>query len=197
MKLIVGLGNPGRQYLFTRHNIGFLTIDQLAEEYSIALTLKGFDTVYGKGRINDIPVLLAKPQTFMNRSGFAVSRLFEYFKIADYMDVIVVHDDLDLPFGVMRLKADGGHGGHKGLLSTIEHLGRSEFLRIRMGIGRPVVKMLPEDYVLSRFPEEEMKILPKVVSAADDAISDILASGIQAAMNKYNCKTINYFNEEV
>jgi len=197
VKLIVGLGNPGKQYQLTRHNVGFLVVDQLAAVASIGINLRGFDTMYGGGKIRDTRVLLAKPQTFMNRSGFAVSRLFEYFKLTDYTDVIVVHDDLDLPFGMIRLKADGGHGGHKGLLSTIEQLGSQAFLRIRMGIGRPAVKGMTEDYVLSRFSEEEAKHLPEVVATAGDAVSDILSSGLQAAMNKYNCRTINYFNEEV
>ncbi|MDD5169950.1 MAG: aminoacyl-tRNA hydrolase [Syntrophales bacterium] len=197
MKLIVGLGNPGKQYQFTRHNLGFFVIDRLAGDHSIAVTLKGFDAIYGRGRIENEPVLLAKPQTFMNRSGSSVSGFFEYFKIEDYTDVIVVHDDLDLPFGVVRLKADGGHGGHKGLLSTIEHLGRSDFLRVRMGIGRPVEKTSTEDYVLSRFSDDEMNRLPKVLSNAVEAIDCILSSGIQAAMNRYNVRSINNFIEEV
>lgn len=197
MKLIIGLGNPGEQYLLTRHNIGFLVVDRLAEDHAIGITLKGFDAVYGRGKVGNIPVLLAKPQTFMNRSGFAVARLFEYFKITDYTDVIVVHDDLDLPFGTLRLKADGGHGGHKGLLSAIEHLGRPEFFRVRMGIGRPTGRMSAEDYVLNRFSAEEMRHLPKVVSAAVAALADILSVGMQAAMNRHNVKAINYFDEEV
>jgi peptidyl-tRNA hydrolase, PTH1 family len=197
VKLIVGLGNPGKQYMLTRHNIGFLVIDQLAAEHSLDLTLKGFDAVYGRGKIHEIPVLLVKPQTFMNRSGFTVSRLFDFFKISDCTDVIVVHDDLDLPYGKIRLKLDGGHGGHKGLLSTMEQLGRSDFLRVRMGIGRPDVKMSTENYVLGRFSEEETKLLTKVTVTASDAITELLSSGVQAAMNKYNVRSINNFIEEV
>jgi peptidyl-tRNA hydrolase, PTH1 family len=198
VKLIVGLGNPGGQYQLTRHNIGFLVVDRLAEDHSVGISVKGFEALYGKGRIMNIPVLLAKPQTFMNRSGMAIQKLFDYFKIDASMDVIVIHDDLDLPFGIIRLKADGGHGGHKGLLSTIEHLGGPEFLRVRVGIGKPSIKTITEDYVLSRYPAEEMKQLPKLVSMTADAVTEILSSGMQKAMNKYNGNTINnYFNEEV
>lgn len=198
MKLIVGLGNPGGQYQLTRHNIGFLVVDRLAEDHSVGISLKGFEALYGKGKIMSIPVILAKPQTFMNRSGMAIQKLFDYFKIETPTDAIVIHDDLDLPFGVIRLKSDGGHGGHKGLISTIEHLGSPEFLRVRVGIGKPSVKTQTEGYVLSRYPAEEMKQLPKLVSMTADAIIEILSSGMQTAMNKYNGNTINnYFNEEV
>lgn len=196
MKLIIGLGNPGKQYLQTRHNMGFLVVDRLAEAFSIGITLKGFDAVYGKGKINDVAVLLVEPQTFMNRSGFSVARLFEYFKITDYADVIVVHDDLDLPFGTLRLKAGGGHGGHKGLLSTIEHLGTPDFFRVRMGIGRPTGRMSAEEYVLNRFSAEEKQHLPKLVSGAVTALVDILSVGMQAAMNRHNIKAVNYFLDE-
>ena len=197
MKLIVGLGNPGKQYALTRHNIGFIIVGHVADEFSVNVSLKGFDAIYGRGKIESTPVLLVKPQTYMNRSGYSVSRLFEYFKITDYQDVIIIHDDLDLPFGTLRIKSSGGHGGHKGLLSTMEQLGNADFVRLRIGIGRPIVKMLTEDYVLGRFPEEELKYLPKIVSAAGEAITDILSSGVQAAMNKYNGITINNFSEEV
>ena len=196
MKLIIGLGNPGKQYLLTRHNMGFLVVDKLADNFAIGITSKGFDAVYGKGKIDNVPVLLAEPQTFMNRSGFAVARLFEYFKIEDYTDVIVVHDDLDLPFGTLRLKVGGGHGGHKGLFSTIEHLGVSDFFRVRMGIGKPTGKTSTEDYVLNRFSAEERQHLPKVVSAAVTAIVDILSDGIQTAMNRHNVRAVNYFLDE-
>ena len=198
VKLIVGLGNPGRQYSFTRHNMGFLVVDQLAAEHVISVTVKGFNALYGRGRIEDVPVLLAKPQTFMNLSGPAVFKLFDYFKMTDLSDVIVIHDDLDLPFGAVRVKTDGGHGGHKGLLSIIETLGGPEFLRVRIGIGKPVIKTLTEDHVLGRFPEGEIRQLPKVVAMAGDAVGVTLTEGMQTAMNRYNGMTIdNYFNEEV
>lgn len=196
MKLIIGLGNPGKQYQLTRHNVGFTVIDQLADKFAIGMTLKGFDAVYGKGKIDNVPVLLVEPQTFMNRSGLSVARLFEYFKIDNYTDVIVVHDDLDLPFGTLRLKAGGGHGGHKGLLSTIEHLGVSDFFRVRVGIGKPAGKIPTEDYVLNRFSAEERQHLPKVVAAAVEAIVDILSVGIQTAMNRHNVRAVNYFFDE-
>jgi len=137
LKLIVGLGNPGARYRFTRHNFGFLVLDQLAEDQEINVTQAGFDALWGKGVIAGQNVLLAKPQTFMNLSGKSVRKLTDYFKIA-VEDVVVVHDDLDLPFGTIRLKAGGGQGGHRGLISIYEALCGSEFERVRLGIGKPV-----------------------------------------------------------
>jgi len=177
----------------TRHNLGYLVIDQLAGDHSIGITLKGFDALYGKGQIGTDPVLLVKPQTFMNRSGFAVRKLFDYFRIPDPEDLIIIHDDLDLPLGVIRLRANGGHGGHKGVLSTVEQLGNPQFLRVRLGIGRPMVKIQTEDYVLGRFSQDDMKHLPKLVTMAASAVTDMISSGMQTAMNKYNGNTINNF----
>ncbi|MCX7635125.1 MAG: aminoacyl-tRNA hydrolase [Syntrophales bacterium] len=197
MKLIVGLGNPGSQYRFSRHNAGFLVVEKLAEDNGIAFAKKGFDALYGKGSIQDIPVVIAKPQTFMNLSGVAVRGLYEFFKIDKDEDLIVAHDDLDLPFLTLRLKAGGGHGGHKGLQSIIEQLGSAAFSRIRLGIGRPTDRMSVDTYVLSPFSPEERVRLPAVVTTAARAAADMISLGIQAAMNRYNGKAINNFNEEV
>ena len=185
MKLIIGLGNPGVKYQFSRHNMGFLVIDELASNHHISMNQKGFDAFFGKGRINDTPVFLAKPQTYMNLSGVAVRKLIDYFK-ADPQEMIVLHDDLDLPFPSIRIKAGGGHAGHKGLISIIHHLGDSEFIRVRLGIGKPLMKSMTEDYVLKPFAEHELEQLSHTIIAASDAVAEIITSGIQTAMNHYN-----------
>ncbi|MBN1662688.1 MAG: aminoacyl-tRNA hydrolase [Deltaproteobacteria bacterium] len=197
MKFVVGLGNPGVRYRFTRHNIGFLVLDQLAEKYDIGLSTKKLGSYVGKGKIGDHAVLLAQPQDFMNLSGISVRKLFDFFKITNIEDVIVVHDDLDLPFNSLRLKAGGGHGGHKGLISIISNLGGEAFVRVRVGIGKPAGKSMVEGYVLSSFSESEVQMLPDIVGCAVDAVGEIISSDIQTAMNMYNVKKINNFNEEV
>lgn len=197
MKLIVGLGNPGSQHQFSKHNMGFLVLDKLAQRQNISLSQRGFDTRFGKGKIGETTVLLAKPQTFMNLSGVAVRKLIDYFK-TNLEDLIVIHDDLDLPFETIRLKTGGGDGGHKGLRSIIDHLGGSEFIRVRLGIGKPPHRAMAEEYVLGCFSEEEMKILPDITSRACDAVEEIISSGIQTAMNTFNVKGVTKnLDEEV
>jgi peptidyl-tRNA hydrolase, PTH1 family len=175
------------RYRFNRHNAGFLVADQLAWDHHISLSQTVFDALIGKGIIAGSSVLLAKPQTFMNLSGSAVRNLIDYYRI-ELEDVIVVHDDLDLPFFTIRLKAGGGHGGHKGLISIIDHLGASGFLRVRLGIGRPERKSMVEGYVLSPFSEEETTCLPRLLQSAGEAVADILSTGIQAAMERHHGK---------
>jgi len=194
--LIIGLGNPGRRYEKTRHNMGFRVIERLAEAHDIPLTDHRFDSLAGKGAMSGGAVLLAKPQTFMNLSGQAVRGLFDYFRIATE-NVIVVHDDLDLPFAEIRLKYGGGHGGHKGLISIMQHLGTGDFCRVRMGIGRPAVREDVERYVLEPFAIEERGRLSMLLETAVEAIGEIVSSGIRTAMGKYNGKAIKNFNEEV
>ena len=196
MKLIAGLGNPGSRYQFSRHNIGFLVLDRLADQHRIGIGQQGFDALLGKGSISGHSVLLVKPQGYMNCSGEAVKKFFDYFKIA-VTDVIVIHDDLDLPFGTIRVKAGGGPGGHKGLISIIDHMGDADFTRVRLGIGKPDRREMVESYVLSPFSSEEMNGLPQVITAATEILTEMLSSGIQAAMCKYHGKTINNFKEEV
>jgi PTH1 family peptidyl-tRNA hydrolase len=196
VKLIAGLGNPGSRYQSSRHNIGFLVLDRLADQHQITIGQQGFGAFFGKGIISGHPVLLVKPQGYMNLSGSAVKKFFDYFKIAGE-DVIVVHDDLDLPFGTVRMKAGGGPGGHKGLISIIDHLGVEDFNRVRLGIGKPDRREMVESYVLSPFSSEEMNGLPQVITAAAEILTEMLSSGIQAAMCKYHGKTINNFKEEV
>lgn len=195
MRLIVGLGNPGKQYRLSRHNAGFLILDQLALERDIPINQTLFDAHIGKGKIDGDGVILAKPQTFMNLSGISVRRLTDYFRIA-LQDVIVAHDDLDLPFQSIRLKAGGGHAGHKGLISIIDHLNGQDFIRVRLGIGKPARKSMVEGYVLEHFSKEEMDCLPELTTAAAAAVTDILGFGIQAAMEKHHGKKKTNLIEE-
>jgi PTH1 family peptidyl-tRNA hydrolase len=185
VKLIAGLGNPGNRYQLSRHNAGFLVLDWLAQEQNIVIDRKLFDAHIGKGKIAGCPVLLVQPQTFMNLSGVSIRRLLDYHRI-NLQNLIIVHDDLDLPFKTIRLKSGGGHGGHKGLISIMEHLGRQDFLRVRFGIGRPTRKSMVEGYVLESFSQEEMDCLPELLKKAATAVTDILADGIQAAMDKHH-----------
>jgi peptidyl-tRNA hydrolase, PTH1 family len=175
------------RYRFTRHNAGFLVVDQLALQYHISISQTIFDAHIGKGQIAGTGVILAQPQTFMNLSGIVVRKLADYYRI-ELADIIIVHDDLDLPFMTIRLKAGGGHGGHKGLISIIDHLNGTDFLRVRFGIGRPERKSMVEGYVLSPFSEEEMTDLPRLLRITGEAVVDIITSGIQAAMEQHHGK---------
>jgi peptidyl-tRNA hydrolase, PTH1 family len=195
LKLIIGLGNPGLKYQTTRHNSGFLAVDEIAACRNIPVQLKGFDACYGKDRIGDIPILLVKPMTFMNISGTAVKKIVDYFKI-DIQDMVVIHDDIDLPLGTIRLKAGGGHAGHKGLISIIDCLVNPEFVRVRIGIGRPFDKLTVERYVLEQFAEDEMRLLPEIMRKVSDAVTMIATSGIQAAMNLFNEKPASQLGNE-
>jgi PTH1 family peptidyl-tRNA hydrolase len=195
VKLIVGLGNPGKQYRLSRHNAGFLILDQFAVEQDIAINQTLFEAHIGRGKIDGGGVILAKPQTFMNLSGIAIRKLTDYFRI-DLQDVIVAHDDLDLPFQSIRLKAGGGHGGHKGIISLIDHLGGQDFIRVRLGIGKPARKTMVEGYVLEHFSKEEMDCLPQLITAATEALTDILSFGVRGAMNKHHGKIKTNLIEE-
>jgi PTH1 family peptidyl-tRNA hydrolase len=149
MKIIVGLGNPGRKYERTRHNAGFMALDELARGLRFDLSREKYQAFIGKGMIGDVEALLAKPQTYMNESGRSVGAILRYTR-AKHSDLIVVHDEIDLPLGVVRVKAGGGHGGHNGLRSIIEHLGTPDFIRVRVGVGRPSNGLAAADHVLSR-----------------------------------------------
>lgn len=188
MKLIVGLGNPGTRYRFSRHNFGFLVLDSLAVRHHIPVKKASFGALVGDGRIGDTRVILAKPQTYMNLSGSSVREISSYNRI-EATDIIVIHDDLDLPLGAIRLKAGGGHGGHKGLVSIISCLGSADFLRLRLGIGKPDDRRKMEDYVLEFFSPEEMAEVSMVTALAGEAIEETFTSSLQAAMNKYHTKT--------
>lgn len=196
VKLITGLGNPGVRYAGTRHNIGFLVLDALARTADIEMNRRKFDSHIGRGMISGVPVVLAKPQTFMNLSGVAVGKAARYFGI-ETEEILVVHDDMDFPAGDVRIKMGGGAGGHKGLLSIIDHLGGAEFVRIRVGIGRPPAGETAEGYVLERFPEREMQVVPHIIERACDAVIEVVSSGVQAAMNKCNTRITQNLSEEV
>ncbi len=186
MKLIVGLGNPGRTYRWTRHNAGFLLLEALAEKHGIELSKKGLKSQYGRGTIGKEDVLLAEPQTYMNLSGEAVGGLLRFFKIPPE-NLIVFHDDLDLSFGKIRIRIRGGHGGHKGIQSIIENLGSNEFVRLKMGIGRPENPgQDPADFVLERLAEEEKREFQEMIRRSLEVAECILQEGPQEAMNRYH-----------
>ena len=187
MKVIVGLGNPGVRYKANRHNIGFQVVDRLAEANHIRNSTKRLKSFYGVGKIDSEEVVLAKPMTFMNRSGEAVTRLVDFFNVG-MEDLIVVHDDLDLPLGRLRFKRRGGDGGHQGLRSIIEAMGKNTFLRLKVGIGRPPRGMEAADYVLSDFDEIQQPLLSEVLSCAAEALTVLLSEGLQTAMNRYQKK---------
>jgi len=193
--LIIGLGNPGKRYEQTRHNIGFMTLDALAAQLEVDLKQKSFNALWGKGALAGKNVLLAQPQTFMNLSGTAVRQLQSFFK-TDISNLIVIHDDLDLPFGSIRLKAGGGTAGHKGLASIESNLGSSEFMRVRLGIGKPVDKSRIEGYVLEPFRKEEQTVLPEILQRAADASAEIVLNGLQKTVSKYQTKNINILKED-
>ncbi len=193
--LIIGLGNPGKRYEPTRHNIGFMALEKLAAQLEIELKQKSFNALWGKGTIAGNNVLLAQPQTFMNLSGTAVRQLQSFFK-TDISNLIVIHDDLDLPFGAIRLKAGGGTAGHKGLASIESNLGTSEFMRVRLGIGKPVDKSRIEGYVLEPFRKEEQMCCRNVLQWAADASAEIVLNGLQKAISKYQTKNINFLKKE-
>lgn len=185
MKLIVGLGNPGAKYQGTRHNIGFLVVDRLAQQNNIVIGKQLCNALVAEGLIGAERCALAKPQTFMNRSGLAVKGLIEFFS-ASAQDLVVVYDDLDLPFGRMRIRPDGGAGGHRGISSIIESLAQAPFCRVRFGIGRPPEDMDPADYVLEPFNAAEAAELTEKVDRTAAAVSCLLSDGLERAMERFN-----------
>ena len=189
MKLIVGLGNPGRDYANNRHNIGFMCLNHLALTHGIRFDRKQGQARTGSGKVAGSQVVLAKPQTYMNLSGQSVSRLVKKFDI-DLSDLLVIHDDLDLPLGKMRLRRGGSSAGHKGVDSIISYLESQDFPRLRVGIGRPATSEISEAdiiaYVLSDFTSEEKQVITQVIPKVGEAILCLLTEGLVAAMNKYN-----------
>ncbi|MDH3976209.1 MAG: aminoacyl-tRNA hydrolase [Deltaproteobacteria bacterium] len=185
MKLVVGLGNPGEKYIATRHNAGFMVVDALAKRYDIGIDKVKNKSLTGKGIIAGDQVIIAKPQTFMNLSGEAVKPLFSYIDI-NAEDVIVIHDDLDLDFGRIKIKSGGGHGGHNGIRSIISHLGKKDFIRVRVGIGKPPPRWNVSNYVLSPFAADEREELHHILEKSADAAEAIIADGSLTAMNRFN-----------
>ena len=163
MKLIVGLGNPGKQYDQTRHNIGFIVIDELVHRFQIALDQTKFKGIYGSTIINGEKIFLLKPLTYMNLSGESIGAFMDYFQM-DLEDLLVIYDDLDLPVGKIRLRQKGSAGGHNGIKSAIAHLGTQQFNRIRVGINRPSNGMAIADYVLGRFAKDEQEMIKEAVN---------------------------------
>lgn len=186
MRVIVGLGNPGSEYQRARHNLGFWVIERLAQRWEIPLTRRALLSSLGEGRWKGVQVLLVQPQTYMNRSGEAVARICAHYHLSP-TDLVVVHDDLDLPLGRVRIKrGGGGAGGNRGVASVITALGSKEFVRVKIGIGRPPDRQDPADYVLQPFTwSEEAFILPAVDRAAD-AVEALLLEGVEKAMARFN-----------
>jgi len=183
--LIVGLGNPGPRYERTRHNAGFQLVAALAAAHGIGLTQERHGAIVGDGRIAGRRSLLALPQTFMNRSGEPVRRLLSFSGV-DPGSLVVVHDDMDLPLGRLRLRRGGGAGGHRGVASILQHLDGSEFVRLRIGVGRPPAGVPAEAYVLQEFAAGERETLRESVVRGVAAIETLLAGGLEAAMNSCN-----------
>lgn len=183
--LILGLGNPGPKYESTRHNVGFAVVDELARRYRLGAGRSEKRAMTWDGRIGARRVKLAKPLTYMNRSGESARQLIDYYKIARE-NLLIVHDDMDTPFGMLRLRWNGGHGGQKGLRSIVRHLGGADFARLRFGIGRPPGRMDPVHYVLQAFQGDEAIRADELVALAADAIEVWLSDGIERAMTLYN-----------
>ena len=183
MYLIVGLGNPGKEYENTRHNIGFDVIDYIAKENNINITKEKFKGIYGDGIINGHKVILLKPLTYMNLSGDSIRELSNFYKIGNE-NIIVIYDDISLEVGRMRLRPKGSAGGHNGIKSIIANMGTDEFPRIKVGVGQPKGDLV--SHVLGKFSKEENKILDNVIEAAEKATLCIVSKGINEAMNKFN-----------
>ena len=185
MKLIVGLGNPGPKYRGTRHNVGFVTVDELARRSGVEFESAPAEAMMARVRRFAEPVLLVKPLTFMNLSGYAVGDLARYFR-ADLADLFVVYDDVNLPLGRLRARPRGSDGGHNGLKSIIAQLGTQEFARLRIGVGRGHQERDLADHVLSRFDADEMAEVDRMIARATDASGVFITSGIAAVMNQFN-----------
>ena len=198
MWLVVGLGNPGSRYEATRHNVGFMVVDLVGDELGIGIGKKFGSSLIARPSIDGQKVILAKPQHYMNRSGPAVQELVHFYKITPER-VIVIHDDLDLGTGRLRIRPGGGHGGHKGIKSIIEALGTVEFNRLRIGIGRPPDELEASDYVLGAFTDEVWQEVQAALNNARDAVFSVIFDGIDAAMNTFNTRVSNpeeYSDEE-
>lgn len=190
-RLVVGLGNPGKDYARTRHNAGFLVIDKLAVDHGIVLNKRKFNALYGTGPLGALDVILAKPLGYMNRSGPPVQQLAAYYRIPN-QDVLVVHDDIDLVFGRIKIKEKGGHGGHNGIKSLITAFGDGDFRRVRIGVGRPLSGRDAADHVLGRFGKGERAEIDRIITLAQDAVVTVLTEGVQSGMNQFNSKQPNH-----
>ncbi len=185
MYLIVGLGNPEEEYNNTRHNMGFWTINKLANQYNIEISKKKFKGLYGAGTIENEKVIILKPQTYMNLSGESIREAIDFYKI-EQEKIIIVYDDLDIISGIIKVRKKGGAGTHNGMKSVVSNLGTQEFTRIRVGIGLPQNKNDLINYVIGPIPKEEKIKLENGTTLAKDAIIEIIKNGVDIAMNKFN-----------
>ena len=186
MFIVVGLGNPGREYENTRHNVGFFCIDMLAKENNIDVIECKHKALIGKGYINSQKVILVKPQTFMNLSGESVCDVIDYYKIDEKMNLIVIYDDVSLPVGQLRIRKKGSAGGHNGIKNIIAHLGHDTFMRIKVGVGEKPKGYDLADYVLGHFSEQDKKIITDSTKGMSEATKLMMEEKIEAAMNKFN-----------
>lgn len=188
MYLIAGLGNPGKQYDMTRHNIGFHTIDYIAEKHGVKMTKLKYKAVYGEGKIAGEKVYLVKPQTYMNLSGDAISEMAKFYKIPPE-NIIIISDDVSLDAGRIRVRQKGSAGGHNGLKSVIYQLRTDVFPRVKMGVGAPMHEDYDlADFVLGRFSKEEIPVMENAIINAEGAVREIIGNGAESAMNKFNGK---------
>ncbi len=189
-KIIAGLGNPGKNYAHTRHNIGFLTIEALASKSCLFIDQSRFDSEYVKAKIKGVSLFLVKPLTYMNKSGFPIHRFASYYKIA-MEDIIVIHDDMDLDFGKIKIVKSRGHGGHNGVRSILNAFGKNDCIRIRIGVGHPKSQENEHQknitgYVLGGFSNDEKKMLDSVIDTACNACFHLLENSVTSAMNLFN-----------
>ncbi|MDO4661905.1 MAG: aminoacyl-tRNA hydrolase [Tissierellia bacterium] len=193
MYFIVGLGNPGLKYENTRHNVGFITIDKIAEENNIRVNKLKFKALVGQGEISGQPVMLVKPQTFMNDSGKSVKDIFDFYK-PDKDKLIVILDDIDIKFGTVRIKKKGSAGSHNGMKSIIYQLGFDDFTRVKIAVGQNESHINLANYVLSGFNKKDVKIVEKEILSAKDAVKEIIENNVDTAMNKFN--SLNFLEDD-
>ena len=189
LRLVVGLGNPGKAYEDTRHNAGFLVADKIAQDFNISLNKTKFDTVFGRGFIEDADVLLVKPMAFMNRSGPPLQKMAHYFRIPGE-DMLIIHDDIDLAFGRLKIKEKGGHGGHNGIRSLMDAFGGGDFMRLRIGVGRSEAGSDVTGHVLGKFNTDQSQLLSRIITSARDAVVTVLGHGAKVGMNLFNGKDL-------
>ena len=183
MFLIVGLGNPGKEYEDTRHNIGFKVVDNIAKEYNIEINRQKFKGTYGEGFIDGEKVMLLKPTTYMNLSGESVREVMDFYNLNN-KDILVIYDDISLEVGTLRIREKGSAGGHNGIKSIITHLSSDIFSRIKVGVGQPDINLIK--HVLGKFSKDELVVLSEVIKATTNATSEIIKSDVKTAMNKFN-----------
>lgn len=189
MYIIIGLGNPSREYQGTRHNIGFDAVTRISDDFRISLDMKKHKAICGKGMIGTERVVIAQPQTYMNLSGESVRALIDFYKVSN-KEIIVIYDDISLDVGQLRIRKKGSAGGHNGIKNIIAHLGTDEFTRIKVGVGDKPKNWDLADYVLSRFPEQEEEKIQETLKRTSKACETIITQGIDVAMNLYNKKEV-------